>query len=190
MDIYMGRLIKLSLVFICLLLSSQKSYCQAKEATDTYSKKGKGFRLDPDRIVIGGGFGAQFGNVTLLELSPTVGYLVKENWLVGVGGRYIYFEEKTPFFTYKTNIYGANVFTQYFLFENFLAHVEYELLNTEDFYAPSKRTNISSFFVGGGYRSMIGANSFASFLLLYNLNDDINSPYTNPIIRVSFGIGL
>jgi hypothetical protein len=150
-----------------------------------------GFKLDPDKIVVGGSFGILLGNITLIDISPTVGYLITDNLLLGVGGRYIYYSEKvTSTFTFKTDVYGANIFAQYFFLENFIAHLEYELLNLEDFSRPESRVNIFSIFVGGGYRSMIGSNSFASILLLYNLNDDINSPYTNPIIRINFGFGL
>jgi len=169
---------------------------QARENGDspkrtTPIQKSAGFKLDPDRIVIGGGFWAQFGTITLVEISPTVGYLITDNFLAGVGGRYIYYSERvTSAFTFKTNVYGGSVFTQYYFLENFIAHLEYEVLNLEDFSEPETRVNINSLFVGGGYRSMIGSNAFASILLLYNLNDDLNSPYSNPVIRFNFGFGL
>jgi hypothetical protein len=181
------------LTFLALLLASGlKVNAQAREGNDFSTNKSKktGFRLDPDRIIVGGNIGAQFGDITYVELSPTVGYLITENWLGGLGGRYIYYEEKYAFTSFNTNIYGGGIFSQYYFLENFIAHAEYELLNLNDFNYPEKRTNVSSIFVGGGYRSMIGNSSFGSILLLYNLNDDINSPYTNPVLRISFGIGL
>lgn len=179
-----------SFILFAFLLNSLHLFGQAKEAGDKYSSKKRTFKLDPERMIVGGGFGAQFGDITLVELSPTVGYLVTENFLAGIGGRYIYFEEKYFANTFRTNIYGANLFSQYFIFQDFIAHVEFERLNIEDFYTTERRTNINSFFVGGGYRSMLGEQSFASILLLFNLNDQPNSPYTNPIIRVGFGFGL
>jgi len=147
----------------------------------------KGF--DTDRLVIGGNLGAVFGDITLVEVSPQIGYMVRPNLLGGLGIRYIYYEERNPFFTYKTNIYGGGPFVQYFFLENFLAHAEYEILNLDDFRNPEMRVNIQSLFVGGGYRSVVG-NAFFSVLLLYNLNETINSPYTNPILRIGFGVGL
>ncbi len=48
----------------------------------------------------------------------------------------------------------------------------------------------NSFFVGGGYLQRIGGNSGMYFLVLWNLNDTPNSPYTNPVIRIGFNIGM
>jgi len=171
---------------------------QAREGNSTSSssiKTKKGFKLDPDRIVVGGGFGAQFGTVTYVELSPTVGYLVTDNWLAGIGGRYIYLEEKFASYSFKTNIYGGNLFTQYYFYlfeESFVAHAEYELLNLETAIGSEQRINISSVFVGGGYRAAIGESAYATILLLYNLNyDEVKSPYPDPVVfRINFGVGL
>ena len=153
----------------------------------------KSSKFDPSKLLIGGGLGAQFGTITSVQISPTIGYLFTENLLVGLSGQYIYYEENYGNFIYKTNMYGGGIYAQRYFLTNFIAHIEYELLNL-DAYNPidgsEERINVSSFFVGGGYRSLIGGNSFASFMLLYNLNDDINSPYINPIIRISFGVGL
>ena len=53
----------------------------------------KGF--DWDRIVIGGNLGAQFGNITIAEISPNIGYMVTDNLLSGIGGTYIYYKESS-----------------------------------------------------------------------------------------------
>jgi hypothetical protein len=44
--------------------------------------------------------------------------------------------------------------------------------------------------VGGGIKQEIGVNSFLTLMLLYNLNETVNSPYSNPVIRVGFAVGL
>ncbi len=186
------------LLAIILLLFSMLIQAQAREFNSpkkTNSTTKKGFEFDPDNLVFGGNLGATFGDITYVEVSPTAGYLFKENWLVGLSARYIYFEDRSglPFFpVYKTNIYGGGIFTQYFFLENFLAHAEYELLNLEDntIINFGERINISSVFLGGGYRSSLGGSFYASILLLYNLNDTPQSPYTNPVLRIGFGVGL
>ena len=189
MDLKFTALSVKNLVVALLFMSSIQLFAQSRETeSKPLSPKRSGF--DWDRLVLGGNFGAQFGDVTYAEISPTLGYLITENWLGGVGAKYIFYENKLFRPIINTNIYGGGLFTQYYFLENFIAHLEYELINLDDFNDREKRTNISSLFVGGGYRSMIGNNSFASILLLYNLNDDINSPYTNPIIRVNIGFGL
>lgn len=183
-----------SIVLLCLLLFCAGETINAQVQEDDYASEEKSAKkkkaFDLDRVIVGGGFGLQFGTVTLVEVSPTIGYLITDNLLAGIGGRYIYYEENYLGSSYQTNIYGGNAFTQYFFTENLLGHVEYEMLNLESGFAEANRINISSLFVGGGYRSSLGGNSFASILVLYNLNDDINSPYTNPVIRIGFGFGL
>jgi len=116
--------------------------------------------------------------------------LLTDNWLAGIGARYIYFEERFAGFTYKTNIYGGALFSQYYFLESFLTHVEFESLSINNINNPEQRININSFFVGVGIRRQLGINSYASALLLYNLNDDINSPYSNPVFRINFAFGL
>ncbi len=177
-----------------IFVFSVSVYSQARESGlggGSSSKKSGGF--DFDRVVFGGSFGAQFGDITLVDLSPTIGYQLTENLLTGFGVRYIYYEEKFRFNTFKTNIYGGSIFAQYTFLENFIAHTEIEALNLEDievFTRETRRIWINSVFVGGGYRYALGGNSFVNFLILFNLNETVNSPYTNPIIRINFGLGL
>lgn len=186
------RILIQALLVLCFSFIQMSGYCQAKENEYEFNKsqkkKKKGFQMD--RVIVGGGFGLQFGDITLVDISPTVGYMLTDRLLSGIGGRYMYFESKIPGLEFKDNIYGGNVFSQYLILENFLAHVELEVLNLQRGYDLEDRINITSFFVGGGYRSSLGGNSFASILILYNLNDDIYTPYTNPVIRIGFGIGL
>lgn len=187
------RLLSISLLFIFCLGTSNDLFAQAREfGEDPKQRKQKQAKkgFDSDKLIVGGNLGAAFGTITLVEISPQIGYLVKPNLLLGLGGRYIYYEERSTFVNYSTNIYGGGPFAQFYFLENFIAHAEYEILNLDDFRDPSERVNIESIFVGGGYRSMIGGNSFFSILLLYNLNETYNSPYANPVFRIGFGIGL
>jgi hypothetical protein len=150
-----------------------------------------------DRIYFGGNFGLNFGsNFTEVELSPLAGYKLTEQFSVGLGVTYIYFKEKIPQynFSYETSIYGGNVFARYFFVENLFAHVETGALNLDvpqPFYPYTlHREWVQNLLVGGGYRSQIGENSSFIIMLLYDLIDDPNSPYQNPIFRVGFGIGI
>jgi hypothetical protein len=150
-----------------------------------------------ERVYFGGNFGLNFGtNYTFIELSPLAGYRLTEKLSVGLGGTYIYYKEKIPAynFTYETSIYGGSVFARYFLLENIFAHVETGALNldvpgTHYPYALSRQW-IQNLLVGGGYRSMIGERSSFMIMLLYDVIDDPNSPYRNPIFRVGFGFGI
>jgi len=108
--------------------------------------------------------------------------------------------------------YLRSLFSNFF--GNFFAHVEYEYLfytlpfvQTDppvgvpppdyfvdpfyNWYRPgSQYVGINSFFIGGGYSQPLGGRTFLDFMILFNLNDSFNSPYTNPIIRLGVGVGL
>lgn len=149
-----------------------------------------------DKVYFGGNFGLQFGNQTVIDINPLIGYRLTDKLSVGTSITYIYYKVTDPYNiypTYSTNIYGASLFTRYFLLENIFAHVEGEVLNLEVpnyFLHRYERQNVFGFYVGGGYRQEIGDRSSLNIMLLYNLNQDRNSPYQNPIIRIGFGFGI
>lgn len=157
------------------------------------------------RLFTGGSLGLQFGNITLVDVSPMIGYRLTEDIDVGISLTYKYYNYK-DYYSYnkqtydlKTNILGGGVFGRYHFTENLFAHVEVEYLSFSiDKYSiynngltsKKEKVGITSLFVGGGYKQEIGYNSFFTIMILYNLNETTNSPYTNPIIRAGFGIGL
>jgi hypothetical protein len=159
------------------------------------------------RLFTGGNFGMQFGNATLVDISPLIGYRVTEDIDAGISLTYkyfnyrdrFYFKPSNQYFDQKANIFGGSIFGRYYITEIIFAHVEIEYLDyTGDTYnlynngvvKGSENKGITSIFVGGGYKQEIGSNSFFTFMLLYNLNETNDSPYTNPVIRVGFGLGL
>ena len=118
------------------------------------------------------------------------------------------------FLDFKANVYGGRIFARYYLrslFDNFLGnffgHAEYEYLYYTTPYTPdrsgrysdpfgnlySKGRNvqeISSLFVGVGYEQPLSKRAFMDLLILYNINETYNSPYTNPVFRLGFGFRL
>jgi hypothetical protein len=90
---------------------------------------------------------------------------------------------------------------------NLFAHIEYEYLYyTRPYsnavgghiYDPYGNTyvqgnqvvEVNSIFVGGGYHQPIASRVSMDFMVLFNLNDSYNSPYSNPIFRLGVGVGL
>jgi len=164
---------------------------KAQNNTDYVQQKGN-FK---SRLFFGGGFGLQFGSVTLIELSPLVGYKVTPKFSLGVSPTYKYYKYNDyygPSNDLSTNVWGGSIFGRYSIFQNVFAHVEYESLyyNTKVSGNPEYMQQYNSFFVGGGYNQQIGGNSAMYFLLLWNLNDTPDSPYINPVIRIGFSVGL
>lgn len=145
-----------------------------------------GFSLD--RVYIGGSLGAQFGTFTFINLSPDVGYWFTDRFAAGVGGRYMYFNDRV--FNFSTTIVGGSVFGRYLITDEIFAHAEYEVINGRFDRMREESFNVHSLFVGGGYIQSFGDRFFSGIMLLYNINESIYSPYRNPIIRVTFGLGI
>ncbi len=143
-----------------------------------------------ERIYLGGNLGLQFGNLyTFIEVSPLVGLWVKPRILAGGGPVYRYFRRSD--LNLEDNQYGARLFGRYHFVDNLFAHAEYELLNLTDYRFPpdNPRTNINSVLVGGGYVQNLGRSALF-IMALVNLTETELTPYSNPVIRVGFNIGL
>jgi hypothetical protein len=162
-----------------------------------------------NRIFYGGGLGLQFGDITLIDISPMVGYRITEKLAAGITLTYKYYKVKDYYAYYlnlpsadlKSNIYGGSLFSRYFLFENLFVQAEYEyLLYSYDVYEQNKggtgysksneTIDLPSFFLGGGYRQPIGGRTFFTITVLYNFSDSPYSPYSNPIIRAGISVGM
>jgi len=147
-----------------------------------------------DHMYFGGTFGLQFGTQTYVELAPIIGYNFNPRLSGGLGLKYIYYKINDGYYNYSSNLYGGGPFMRYVLFEGLFMHAEYEVLNMEVPEPPYNiyytRQNVTSIFLGGGYTQMIGNRSSMNFLILYNINNSIYSPYSNPLFRIGFGFGI
>jgi len=183
-------------VYICIglfFLSSLTFFQTLKAQVNAESTKPE-YNLK-SHLYFGGGFGLQFGYMTLIEVSPLVGYNITPKFSIGLSPTYKFYKYNDYYgqnLDLKTNVWGGSIFSRYYLFENVFAHVEYEslLYNTHTPGFPETQQQYNSFFVGGGYNQRIGGNSGMYILVLWNLNDSYDSPYSNPIIRVGFSVGL
>ncbi|MCK4664291.1 MAG: hypothetical protein KAT68_15590 [Bacteroidales bacterium] len=147
-----------------------------------------------ERIFFGGNLGLQFGTITYIDISPFVGYKIADNLESAIGITYQYYNDRR--YTgnvLSTSIYGGKVFIRYIFVENIFAHAEYEILSLETKYfkvMPSanekKRFLLNNILIGGGYRQKIGQKSFITFTILWNINENINSPYNNPVMRIGY----
>ncbi|GAP42677.1 hypothetical protein TBC1_11809 [Lentimicrobium saccharophilum] len=159
-----------------------------------------------DNLFFGGGLGLQFGTLTLIDLSPIVGYRVTEKFETGLGLTYKYYRYKDYYIDYytgisydlKSNILGGSVFARYHILDNVFAHAEFESLryNYTSYYSSGTgllsepaTAIINSLFVGGGYRQRISQGSYFYIMALWNLNQDALSPYDNPVLRMGVILG-
>jgi hypothetical protein len=151
------------------------------------------------RWVFGGDFGLGFSNYgSNILISPQVGYRITSAWEFGARLTYNYYSYNQNRLKFSTNNYGGGFYTSYEIFRGLFAHVENEILSYEQvYYDPSsyditnrERKLIHSVFVGGGYRQYFSSRGFASITILYNLNETLDTPYSNPLFRIGFGFGL
>lgn len=184
--------IKIFLAFAFIIFYNNVSlYAQEFIQNDVSKEKVKEHKFDKERLFFGGGLGLQFGDIDLVSLAPEVGYRFTDRFSAGIGVSYFYISASGPQ-SFSTNIYGGKVFGSFSVFKNLFVHAEYEVLNLEtryfnyNMYSQQKRFNIGSCLVGPGYKFEMGERSSVNLLLLWNLNETIYSPYSNPIMRMSF----
>jgi len=177
------------IVTACLLMLASSVNAQFLNEQDEFEKK----------WVFGGDFGLGFSNYgTNIMVSPQVGYRITPAWEFGTRLTYNYYSYNQNRLKFATHNYGGGLYTTYEIYRGIFAHMENELLSYERvYYDPNsfditnrERLTIHSVFVGGGIRQYFGGRAFASFTILYNLNETPNTPYTNPLYRIGFGFGL
>lgn len=156
------------------------------QAQDSTRQENSPSRLPMDKIFFGGYFGLTFGTVTNIELSPQVGYHITPRFDAGLGISYRYYNDSR--YKFSTQMYGGNVFTRLFVFQNLFAYAEVEQINLEvlNLQYEYERKWVNSVFVGGGYQQKMGERFAVNLMILWNVNETRYSPYTNPIIRMGF----
>lgn len=192
-------------LIIALLFSIQGCYAQKNSFSD--------------RLFTGGNIGFQFGDATVLDLSPILGYKLTNQLVTGLGFTYKYYKFNDFFIyqlnngqriskDYKGNYLGGSLFARYYLKSNdfdflnqLFLHTEFEHLihSYTNYYPNESRTDldsektkidVQSIFVGGGLRQPLGQRASAYIMVLWNLNETTYSPYNNPILRIGFNLGL
>jgi hypothetical protein len=184
--------------FSGIILLALLPYLLFAQADSSSASKQKPRRPFSDRINIGGNLGLTFGNVTYIEIAPVVTYRITDDWIAGLGGRYVYYSYNDPYynFKFKTSLYGGTALTRYNLYRGLFVEGDFELNNTYDLYIAEttgeiKRVWVPSVLLGGGYYQNIGGHSVFFLSILYDILQDPNSPYNGiPVIRggVSFGL--
>lgn len=152
------------------------------------------------RVYVGGNFGLNFGTITMLELSPMAGFNFTERLSAGVGLSYIYFSDNRFVPSLRFNMLGGRTFARFLIADQFFLHAEYERMSYKDLvFEPGstvgvmKRVWVPAIPVGIGYRSQVGANSFFTINLLYDVlsRDNVNTLYPGGLLyRMGFIIGL
>jgi hypothetical protein len=197
-------MLKHSLVILLLFVSiigfsqDEDTYVFGDNAGNSSNSSSTGGGFDWDRVTVGGGLFLQFGDNSYIAISPTFGYYLMDNVIVGIGGSYVYEENNDPYYiNYSANTYSAMIYSQY-IFEDLpiILHTELEYatisVKYQDQFFNDQTFEMLNVYVGGGLKQAIGDNSYLYFMGLWNLNETKESNYVqpNPIIRVGIAIGL
>ncbi|MFN8206386.1 MAG: hypothetical protein U0T82_03120 [Bacteroidales bacterium] len=152
----------------------------------------------PRKFFFGGNFDLMFGTITSINISPLVGYRLTPRFSAGTGITYEYYREKiTPSDIVQASIYGGRAFLSYDIIPDInkltglpmqgalMAYSEYEALNQ---YISQSRSQVwlNNIYIGGGWKIPVGERAAIQLLLLYNLNETLDSPNSNPLFRFGF----
>jgi hypothetical protein len=173
----------LLLVFAVLVLAAGAAQAQEEEPAE---KKG----FDKSKLFFGGNFGMNFGDYTLINVSPQIGYRFNPWLAVGAGPNFIYSSILYRYWNgdkdYRANygVAGLNVFGRVYPIEFILLQIQPELNYTwgkYKFYDGTPNLKLDSKFVpsllaGAGGVIPAGRGSFIA-MVQYDLLQNERSPY-------------
>ncbi|RZL06706.1 MAG: hypothetical protein EOO62_18375 [Hymenobacter sp.] len=148
---------------------------------------------------IGLGYSSFYGYSNFnFSISPALGYRVNDRLSIGPGISYAYNHygqdySNGPSTSVSTSSFGAKVFAQFMVYNNFFIHAEYESTRAQflavdqyNQYVGTITRTVQTPLAGIGYRSQISNRAAADIVVLYNFQDNYNSIYPNPVIRFNF----
>ena len=158
-----------------------------------------------DKVFIGGGIGAGFGDFTFINVAPIIGYSITPKLSAGVRLTYQYrtfdyYYTNGKKETFQGNDYGVGFFGRQMLFGPIFLQAEYEYLNYDalSYDGTQSRRIFNSFMAGGGISQPVGGKAFFFLTVLYNFsydndnsNNSFSSPYNSPwVVRVGITAGF
>ena len=180
------------IIFSFCLFSSYSQDSQDDNFSSTVSNK-KWKDNFQNRIFYGGNLGLQFGTVTMIDISPMIGYKLTDKLTPGIGFTYQYMNDR-DYSDSKFNIYGGRIFLRYYFFEKYFSHAEYEHLSyrTDNYNSRGieEQIGVDNILIGGGLRERVSDHIWINLTVLWNINESVYSLYSNPIIRGGFLFNL
>jgi hypothetical protein len=180
-----------------ILLASLITFTTIAKAQDDETEK-NGFQKE--KLFVGGNFGLTFGDFTLINLSPQIGYRFTKLFAAGVGINGQYVGYKNIGYKDRLGVVGLNVFGRIHPLQQFFiqAQPEANYLFGKRIYdtGEPKKTNLDaaivpSLLLGGGTVLGQGGRGGMVITVMYDVLQHERSPYSNrPIYNVGFNIGL
>jgi len=191
----------IGVLFLCITISMQAQYVRPGDETSPPPPEHisdlpiNGFA---DHLSLGGSFILQFGQYTVVELEPLLSYHFNPSFMVGFGPIYQYESLDASIYGYglTASAYGGRVSALYFLPDD-LSKIfimgEFDVINVPE---PSPysyqvgRGYLSLPMAGLGYKEPVSSKAFFCVYVLWNFNNSLYNPFTNPVINFGFDIGL
>ena len=183
-----------------LLLFILLSTCSLFAQEEVEEKKG----FDKSKLFYGGNFGLSFGDFTVINVSPQLGYRFNNFFAAGAGVNFQYSSIKYRDFygntSYKTSygVTGLNVFGRAYPIQYIFLQVQPEMNYVWGKYKyydgqPDQKLNgelVPSLLLGGGAAIPSGRGSFIA-MVQFDVLNNAKSPYgTRPIYNFGYNIGF
>lgn len=187
------------LVFIVLLTTLS---LWAQDSDEETSKKG----FQKEKLFLGGNFGLTFGDYTLINISPQLGYRFNSYVAAGMGlnGQHVSIKER-DYYTgnaihkVSQTVFGLNVFGRVYPIRNIMLQAQPEinyLYGKQTYYGPPKQEYrldaviAPSLLVGGGLVLPSGRGEML-ITIFYDVLQNENSPYGHrPVYNFGYNIGF
>ena len=199
-------------IAIFIVLTVNLSYAQDKSSNkknDDRSVETKKETYKP-YLFTGGSLWMGFGSYTYVDVNIVLGVQLTERINLGLSGKYQYLNDKRSIQgNFETSVYGGSIFSQVAIIEDFrnlikvkghsgiIAHIEYEFLNTEYNYiyfnvsdSNKDRYWLHNILLGGGYFQQMNKKAKSYIVILWNINQTPDNPYTYPQIRIGFSVAI
>lgn len=191
---------------------------QAAQAQDVYTSSGRSMRqieakkrqenkgFDPAKLIIGGGLGLAFGDITSIYVSPVVGYRFTDRFAAGVSFGYNYYKYKnywylqnpvtgeSNYYNYQSDMISVGAWARYLVWDGLFVAGQFEqnfMSFTQPGFDPGGTGNIinqktkynaPSLLLGAGYRAAIGDRASMNFSVMYDVIQNAYSPYYGRIV--------
>ena len=182
------RSLRLSVLPLLVLLATPEPLSGQRRGPDTAAWS------DAGDIYWGGSINVRFGRTSGIGLYPLVGYKITPRWSAGVRLGYEFWWRSRFSETLTSHAVSGSVFSRYRIIPQIYAHAEGGAGNYDRslFTEGGSRVTYPFLFLGGGFSQPLSRRSWLLFEVLYEVIQDVNSPYDGggPLISVGFGVGF
>ncbi len=176
-------------LFLVFFVAAIGTFSHAQDENKSEKKKG----FDKSKLFVGGNFGMTFGDYTLINVSPQLGYRFNQYLAAGAGINFQYVSLKErdyytgdPIDRISQEVVGMNIFGRVYPFRQFMLQAQPELnyiFGKRKYYDGTPSTNLDAMIVpslllGSGIVFPAGNGGFI-VSIFYDVLQKPDSPYSD-----------